>query len=98
MSTEGQKIYSEIMSQVIKVITKYIISASILVLLGAAGFYFNTSYKLIELEKEYDRVGQQIEIIHTVLERTPTIEQYHRDIDEIKFLLRRLDDKIDAMK
>ncbi len=98
MSTEGQKIYSEIMSQVIKVITKYIIAAAIMVVLGAAGFYFNTSFKLAELEKEHERMCNQIELMQTTLERTPTIEQYHRDIDEIKFLLRRLDDKIDEMK
>ncbi len=98
MSEQQQKFIDEFRKQIIAV---FIFNVAI-IFITAIGFYFNTNHGIQMLADEQTRQhDRQVILTHKVesIDRVKMEkDDYIREIDEIKTLLRNLDAKIDKLR
>ena len=95
---ENNKLYQDVyksgMKAVVTTVTRALVIAVGSLFLISVTFYIDTTRDLGTLKEARQIDTQKIQEIDERLRNVPTIEQYHRDMDEIKMLLRRMEDKL----
>ncbi len=90
MSEREKDFIKEFRKQVIGVF----VGGVFIVLLTAVGFYFNTSYNIDSLSKGQSKLKSEVRELHySKIDR----QDYIREVDEMKTLLRDLNRKIDRI-